>query len=173
MFDFAWSEIALIGVVALIAIGPKDMPVAIRGISDTLKKLRRMAGEFQGHVDEMLREADLGDVKTSFDELRRMNPRSMVQRAIDPDGTVRSAFADPFRDHPVPPVMTKLDQAHVPDLPTHAPHPEGQAAAVAPAFIPPGAVPPPPPRAEPAPAFIPPAFIPPAFVPPAAAQDGH
>ena len=111
MFDFAFSEIALIGVVALIAIGPKDMPVAIKAISDTVKKLRRMATEFQGHVDEMIRDADLGDVKTSIDELRSLNPRSMVQRAIDPDGTVRSAFADPFRDNPVRPVMARLDQA--------------------------------------------------------------
>ena len=110
MFDFAFSEIALIGVVALIAIGPKDMPVAIKAISDTVKKLRRMAGEFQGHVDEMIRDADLGDMKTSIDELRSLNPRSMVQRAIDPDGSVRSAFADPFRDNPVRPVMAKLDQ---------------------------------------------------------------
>ena len=110
MFDFAFSEIALIGVVALIAIGPKDMPVAVKAISDTVKKLRRMAGEFQGHVDEMLRDADLGDVKTSIDELRSLNPRSMVQRAIDPDGSVRSAFADPFRDKPVRPVMARLDQ---------------------------------------------------------------
>ena len=115
MFDFAFSEIALIGVVALIAIGPKDMPVAIKAISNTVKKLRRMAGEFQGHVDEMIREADLGDVKTSFEELRSLNPRSMVQRAIDPDGSVRSAFADPFRDNPVRPVMAKLDQSFTPE----------------------------------------------------------
>lgn len=112
MFDFAWSEIALIGVVALIAIGPKDMPVAIRAMSKTMKKLRRMAGEFQGHVDEMIREADLGDVKASFDELRGMNPRRLIQRAIDPDGTVRNALADPFAEHPVQPVPTTLDQVH-------------------------------------------------------------
>ncbi len=115
MFDFAFSEIALIGVVALIAIGPKDMPVAIKAISDTVKKLRRMAGEFQGHVDEMIRDADLGDVKASIDELRSLNPRSMVQRAVDPDGSVRSAFADPFRDNPVRPVMAKLDQPFTPE----------------------------------------------------------
>ena len=48
MFDFAWSEIALVGVVALIAIGPKDMPVAIRTMTTAIKKMRRMAGEFQG-----------------------------------------------------------------------------------------------------------------------------
>ena len=162
MFDFAWSEIALIGVVALIAIGPKDMPVAIKAMSDTIKKLRRMAGEFQGHVDEMLREADLGDVKSSFNELRSLNPKAMVQRAIDPDGTVRSAFADPFRDHPVTPVMTRLDQVHVAERPTSAipmPAPD----APAPAFVPPeqaGTQ-----AALPVPQAAPPAFIPPAVVP--------
>ena len=154
MFDFAWSEIALIGVVALIAIGPKDMPVAIKAVSDTIKKLRRMAGEFQGHVDEMIREADLGDVKSSFDELRSLNPKAMVKRAIDPDNTMSSAFADPFREHPVRPVMTPLDQTHA-----VAAHPETVIAApdhAAPAFIPPSA---PAPEAAPAaaPAFIPPA----------------
>ena len=63
MFDFAWSEIVLIGAVALIAIGPKDMPAAIRTVSSMVKKARRMAAEFQTHVDEMVREADLGDVQ--------------------------------------------------------------------------------------------------------------
>ena len=47
MFDFAWSEIGLIGVVALIAIGPKDMPAAIKAVTGMIKKARRMAGEFQ------------------------------------------------------------------------------------------------------------------------------
>ena len=156
MFDFAFSEIALIGVVALVAIGPKDMPVAIKAISDTIKKLRRMAGEFQGHVDEMIRDADLGDVKTSFDELRSLSPRSMVQRAIDPDGTVRSAFADPFRDRPVRPVMQKLDQPFSTDQIAAIQPPAAPPAPTvdAPAFIPPGSAPPVP--IQPAPAFIPP-----------------
>jgi len=59
MFDFAWSEIALIAGVALVVIGPKDLPVALRAISGFVKKARRMAGEFQTHVDEMMRDADL------------------------------------------------------------------------------------------------------------------
>jgi sec-independent protein translocase protein TatB len=156
MFDFAWSEIALIGVVALVAIGPKDMPVAIKAISDTIKKMRWMAGEFQGHVDEMLKEANLGEVKSTFDELRGMNVRSAMRRAVDPDGTMRSAFADPFREHPVRPVMTKLDQPDLGETPVVAREPAGPAA-VAPAFIPPGAIPPAPIQPlQVAPAFIPP-----------------
>ena len=73
MFDFSWSEIMVIGLVALICIGPKDMPVAIRAISRVLKKMRRMAGEFQGHVDEMLREADLAEVSNTLRDIRGMN----------------------------------------------------------------------------------------------------
>jgi len=76
MFDFAWSEIMLIGAVALIAIGPKDMPAAIRTVTGMIKKARRMASEFQTHVDDMVREAELGDVKQAFNDLRRMmSPR--------------------------------------------------------------------------------------------------
>jgi sec-independent protein translocase protein TatB len=153
MFDFAWSEIALIGVVALVMIGPKDMPVAIKAISDTIKKMRRMAGEFQGHVDEMLREANLGEAKATFDELRGLNVKSAMRRAVDPDGTLKSAFADPFRDHPVRPVMTPLDQGiaeHTIEARAEPSAPVGPP----PAFIPPGAAPPAP--VQPAPAFIPP-----------------
>jgi sec-independent protein translocase protein TatB len=55
MFDFAWSELGLIAVVAMILIGPKDMPLAIRSVTGWIKKARRMASEFQSHVDEMVR----------------------------------------------------------------------------------------------------------------------
>jgi sec-independent protein translocase protein TatB len=153
MFDFAWSEIALIGVVALVMIGPKDMPVAIKAISDTIKKMRRMAGEFQGHVDEMLREANLGEAKATFDELRGLNVKSAMRRAVDPDGTLKTAFADPFRDHPVRPVMTPLDQG-IAEQTIEARAEPAAPSGPPPAFIPPGAVPPAP--VQPAPAFIPP-----------------
>src|SRR5258708_8668518 len=94
MFDFAWSEILLIGAVALIAIGPKDMPAAIRTVSSMVKKARRMAAEFQTHVDEMVREADLGDVKKAFNELRNLDLSSAIEKHIDPDRSIRNTFAD-------------------------------------------------------------------------------
>jgi sec-independent protein translocase protein TatB len=148
-------------VVALIAIGPKDMPVAIKAMSDTIKKLRRMAGEFQGHVDEMIRDADLGAVKSTFDELRGLNLKQTVQRAIDPDSTLRGAFSDPFRDRPVRPVMAPLDQPPLPCAQIHPVAAEAPAALPAPAFIPPNAVPPAPvqPDLGAAPAFIPPKAV--------------
>src|SRR5271170_2077196 len=98
MFDLAWSEIVLIGAVALIAIGPKDMPAAIRTVSSMIKKARRMAAEFQTHVDEMVREADLGDVKKAFSDIRNLDIPSLVEKHVDPDQTIRSTFTeDPFK----------------------------------------------------------------------------
>jgi sec-independent protein translocase protein TatB len=148
MFDFNWSEIALIGVVALVLIGPKDMPIAIRAISNAIKKMRRMAGEFQHHVDDMLRDADLAEVKSSIDEIRGMNFKGTMRRALDPDGSLRNAFEDPFVKHPVAPVKTRADQAS--PAPVQTP----------PSFVPPTVVEPA--AAAPAPAEMPrPAFIPP------------
>lgn len=94
MFDFAWSEIALIGIVGLIFIGPKDMPTAIRAITDLLKKGRKLAGEFQTHVDDMVRDADLGEARDQFRQLRSLNIRGQVMKALDDDGTLRRTLSD-------------------------------------------------------------------------------
>jgi sec-independent protein translocase protein TatB len=126
MFDFSWSEIMVIGLVALVLIGPKDLPIAIRAITRVLKKMRRMAGEFQHHVDDMMREADLGDVQSTFRDLRGMNLKGAINSMVDPDGTVGRAFADPFASHPVPP--------------TSAPRGAAPHAGPAPDFIPPASV---------------------------------
>ena len=98
MFDFAWSEIAIIGVVALVAIGPKDMPVALRAVAGMVKKALKMASEFQTHVDEMVREADLGGLKSQIDDIKNFDIKSELEKAVDGDGTIRDAFAnDPFQ----------------------------------------------------------------------------
>ena len=104
MFDFAWSEILLIGAVALIAIGPKDMPAAIRTISSMIKKARRMAAEFQTHVDEMVREADLGDVKKAFSDIRNLDLAGALEKHVDPDRSIRKTFEEnPFEPtYPTP-----------------------------------------------------------------------
>jgi sec-independent protein translocase protein TatB len=175
MFDFAWSEIVLIGAVALIAIGPKDMPAAIRTVSGMIKKARRMAAEFQTHVDEMVREADLGDVKKAFNDIRNIDIAGTVEKHIDPDRSIRDTFAEnPFQPiYPTPSEVSTLDEVAVAAPPAVEASPEPEALVeperpvepekpLAPAFIPPGLVPPPSPIASQP--LEPPAFIPPEAV---------
>jgi sec-independent protein translocase protein TatB len=97
MFNFSWSEIALIVVVALIAIGPKDLPTALKTVAQLVKKTRGMAAEFQTHVNELMREADLEDVRKHIDEIRNFDIKGTVEKAIDPDQSIRKTFTeDPF-----------------------------------------------------------------------------
>lgn len=70
MFDIGWSEFLVIAVVALIAIGPKELPGVLRTIGQWMGKARRMAAEFQGQFQEAMREAEMADLKKSFDEVR-------------------------------------------------------------------------------------------------------
>jgi sec-independent protein translocase protein TatB len=173
MFDFSWSEIAVIAGVALVLIGPKDMPVAIRTISNMIKKARRMAGEFQTHVDEMMRDANLDEVRQSINEIRNFNLKSEVERAVDPDGSLRSTFAEnPFEEQYQPAAAATLEP-ETSTIPATGPEPEvapepapchsfSAAPAAMPAFLPPNAIPPTAPALEEA--TEPPPFIPPGVV---------
>lgn len=180
MFNFAWSELAVIAVVALIAIGPKDMPAAIRAITTMIKKARGMAAEFQGHVDDLMREADLGSVRDQLNELRNFDVRGAVEKAVDPDGTLRDTLTtDPFAA--ASPALTETAGTNVAEHGTPAiARPEDAdpvagaeapvlAAIEAPAFVPPFCI-----AAVPAtvgasdiPAFVPPASAAARLSPPA------
>jgi sec-independent protein translocase protein TatB len=70
MFDIGWSEFIVIAVVALIAIGPKELPGVLRMVGQWIGKARKMAGEFQGQFQEAMREAEMADLKKSFDEVK-------------------------------------------------------------------------------------------------------
>jgi sec-independent protein translocase protein TatB len=183
MFDFAWSEIVLIGAVALIAIGPKDMPAAIRTVSNMIKKARRMAAEFQTHVDEMVREADLGEVKKTFNEIRNFDIRGAMEETVDPDRSLRKTFeTNPLEPtYPTAAEVSTLDEVAVSAVTVTEPVAladaslPGQpvveavepAVPAAPAFIPPALVPPPVIEA------VGRAPDPPAFIPPEAARQHH
>jgi sec-independent protein translocase protein TatB len=69
MFNLGWGELVVIGIVALIAIGPKELPTVLRTLGQAMGKIRRMANEFQGQFQEALREAELGDLKKHADDL--------------------------------------------------------------------------------------------------------
>jgi sec-independent protein translocase protein TatB len=139
MFDLAWSEIALVAVVAIVVIGPKDLPDAIRKVAQGVKKLRAMAAEFQSHADELVREAKLDDVRQQIQEIRNFDLKGTIERAVDNDGEIRRTFNDnPLKDawKPTPeggPVVPEPAPAAgtVAGGPAQGPAPE------APAFIPP------------------------------------
>ncbi len=70
MFDIGWSEFVLIAVVALVVIGPKELPAVLRMVGQWMGKARKMAAEFQGQFQEAMREAEMADLKKSFDEVK-------------------------------------------------------------------------------------------------------
>jgi sec-independent protein translocase protein TatB len=92
MLDIGWSEIAVIVVVALIVIGPKDLPKVLKTVGIWVRKARMLTRDFQNSVDEMIREADLEDVRRQATELRNINIGREVEKTIDPSGSLRDAF---------------------------------------------------------------------------------
>jgi len=152
MLDLAWSEIALILLVALVVIGPKELPNAARGVADFIRKARRMAAEFQVHVDEMMRESKLDEVKRQIDEVRTgfYDVKRDVERAVD-DHNLRDALKDPFLDASAPPSPAAAEPP-APAADTAEPK-----------------APPTPQQIAGPPPFVPPSFVPPGSVPPAAA----
>ncbi len=69
MFDIAWSEMLVIGAVALVVIGPKDLPKALRSVGEAVGKIKRMAAEFQGQFNDAMREAEIHDLKKQVEDV--------------------------------------------------------------------------------------------------------
>ena len=88
MFDIAWSKLMIIGVVALIVIGPKDLPGVLRGLGEMLGKLRRMADEFRGQFNDAMRETQFEDIKKDMADLGD-NVRSATSTGFNPIQTIR------------------------------------------------------------------------------------
>lgn len=93
MFDFGWSELVLILVVALVVIGPKDLPVALRTVGQWVGRARRLAREFQSSIDDVIRESELQDLRKQVDKAARTDVKDSVLKAVDPDGEIKEAFA--------------------------------------------------------------------------------
>jgi len=84
MFDIGWGELVVIGVVALVAIGPKELPGALRSLGHWMGKIRRMAAEFQNQFQEALREAEMADLKKQVESLTAgLDPIEATRREIE------------------------------------------------------------------------------------------
>jgi sec-independent protein translocase protein TatB len=92
MFDIGWSEMAVILLVALIVIGPKDLPRVARTMGRWAAKGRAMAREFQTALEDMAREAELDKVKQEIEKAGRTNIGKTIEKTIDPTGELTKAF---------------------------------------------------------------------------------
>ena len=115
MFDIGWSELMIIAVVALVVIGPKDLPSAIYAIGKWVRKARLVARDFQGHLDDMMREAELDDLRKQALQARDLNIKAMMESQLDPKGELKAAFD-------LPPEMTGV-AGHPGSPPEDAPRP--------------------------------------------------
>lgn len=91
MFDIGWPELTIILIVALLVIGPRDLPRAMHTVGRWVRKARAVTGEFQRHVDDMVREADMEDLR-ELKKLGKFNKHSVAKelgKAIDPTGEIR------------------------------------------------------------------------------------
>ncbi|WP_372097612.1 Sec-independent protein translocase protein TatB [Tistrella mobilis] len=133
MFDIGWAELALVFVVALIVIGPKDLPVALRAAGVWMGRLRRMAREFQSSVDEVLRESELKELRDRAEKASRFDMGEATRRAIDPDGALERATSPVRLDDDAPAAKPAAADAATPAAAPAADHPAPASSAPAPA----------------------------------------
>lgn len=100
MFDIAWSELGIIAVVALVVIGPKDLPKVLRTVGQWTSKARSMAREFQSGIDDMVRESELDELRKAAKQVTDFSVESEVKKSIDPDGSLEKSFREPMVDNP-------------------------------------------------------------------------
>jgi sec-independent protein translocase protein TatB len=109
MFDIGWGELVVIGIVALIAIGPKELPTVLRTLGQYMGKVRRMASEFQGQFQEAMREAELVELKKQAEDLK--------SSVSDLGSSFRDlGNADPLADAQKQ-IESAFDEAAKPELP--------------------------------------------------------
>jgi sec-independent protein translocase protein TatB len=118
MFDIGWSELLLIGIVALIVIGPKDLPKVLRALGTMMSKVRSMASEFQGQFQDAMRDAELADLKKEAEKLA-----SSATNAIqNPMQSIQNSIEQPTQLQPTPPAATDTQvDAQIPAPPQQEP----------------------------------------------------
>jgi sec-independent protein translocase protein TatB len=83
MFDIGWSELLVIAVVAVIVIGPKDLPRVMRTVGHYAGKLRRAAADFQRQFEEAMRETEIDEVRKAIESVRENTPSADLKAPID------------------------------------------------------------------------------------------
>jgi sec-independent protein translocase protein TatB len=109
LFDLGMSELLLIGVVALVVIGPKDLPKALRIAGFWVKKARTLSREFQSSVEQMIREAELDEMRQELKKATEIDLDKEFRQTIDPTGSLAESLK--------PPQLPKFSDADLPAAP--------------------------------------------------------
>lgn len=97
MFDIGWTELMVIACIAIIVVGPKELPRMLRTLGQTLGKMRRLSREFQSTFNDALREAeqqaDIADMKKQVEDVANFNPLGDLKKSIEEDVARKTAAA--------------------------------------------------------------------------------
>ena len=83
MFDIGWTEILIIAVVAIIVVGPKDLPRMLRSLGRYAGQLRRTAGEFRSQFDDAIRESELDELRSTLSDVTDLNPINQIKDSVN------------------------------------------------------------------------------------------
>ncbi len=127
MFDIGWGEMLVIAIVIIVVVGPKELPGMLRTFGKTTSKLRVMANDFRKQFDEALKEAELDDLKKVADDVRALNPKNEIRKALAPmekaAQDVRAGLNAAMKPEAQPtpdPAVASIDATPVPAEPAKA-----------------------------------------------------
>ena len=92
MFDIGWTEITVILVIAIIVIGPKELPKVLRTVGQWVARAKAMTRDFRDHVDEMIRETEIEDLQKQAENIKTFDAKSIIDDTIDSDGNIREVL---------------------------------------------------------------------------------
>ena len=90
MFGMGWWELSIVGLIAILVLGPKELPYAMKSLARFMRKARRLASEFQGHMDDIVKEAELGDMKQTVKSFQEKDIGSLLDNTLAPINDVKS-----------------------------------------------------------------------------------
>lgn len=152
MFDLAWSEIAVIGLVSVLVLGPKELPQAMRTMAKVLRKMRGLTAELQGHMNDIVRDAELEELRQSVQKFSTTSITDQVTKVVDPTGEIQAHLEYPaietrteaelaavagIETPTETAAMPPADALPAPSAPAPAQSPDTTAAAARPSSVPP------------------------------------
>ncbi len=120
MFDIGWSELLVIAAVAIVVVGPKDLPRMLRTFGNYAGKARKVANDFKRQFDEALREAELEDVRKSVEDMGKLPTLTDLTKPADKPAPLAVAPAAPVETTPPADASASAEAAPSPAEPVSA-----------------------------------------------------